>query len=120
MARLGSGSGAQLRRRYERMRARFVRKARQSIGKRKITLLMLCERWGDQESRRAAEAFVRSIKSSRPMPLRWRLEQILAALTSGASDIDASARTLAEGLRHLVSEQEDLNAMARLLRKPTP
>jgi hypothetical protein len=81
---------------------------------------MLCERWGGPVSRRAARALAKSIRSTRPAPLRWRLDPIVAALTGGASDIDASARRLAGHLRDLVSDQEELSAMARLLGRSMP
>jgi hypothetical protein len=102
------------------MRNRLVRIARRTLGASASTLVMLCERWGGPASRRAARAFAKSIRRARPAPLRWRLDPILETLTSGASDIDASARRLAAHLRDLVSDQEDLGAMARLLGEPMP
>jgi hypothetical protein len=65
-------------------------------------------------------AFARSIASQRPQPCRWNLWQILAALTSGASDVDVSARRLAAALRDLITDLEEMRAMARLLARPVP
>lgn len=108
--RSGSGRGAS---EVEVMRNRLVQTARRTVGASASILLMLCERWGDKESRRAAKAFAKSLLSTRPAPLRWRLDRILAALTSGASDVDVSARRLAEALRSLLLDLEDLIAMTR-------
>jgi hypothetical protein len=107
---------ADKRREYAKSRERLIRVARRTVGSRgSLSLLvMLCRRWGDSESLDAAKAFARSVWSSRPVPQKWRLERILAALTSGASDVDQSARRLAGSLRTLVSEQDELIGMARV------
>jgi hypothetical protein len=104
------------RREYAQSRDRLIRIARRTVGSRGSLslLIMLCRRWGDSESLDAAKAFARSMRSSRPEPRRWCLERILAALTSGASDVDRSAQRLAGLLRALVSEREELIGMARL------
>jgi hypothetical protein len=99
-----------MRQQFAAMRNRIVRIARRTLGAFATTLIMLCQRWGGPASRRAARAFAKSIRSTRPAPLRWRrLDPILAALTAGASESTQAH------LRDLVSEQEDLSAMARLL-----
>ena len=120
MSNHGTGSDADAVRQYALKRDRIVRKARRSVGAYASILLMLCQRWGDEKSRRAAKAFTKSIRSARPEPHGWRLGQILAALTNGASDIDASARRLAGALRGLVSDLEDLIATARILGRSMP
>lgn len=119
MSNHGTGSDSHAVRQYVHMRDRIIRYARRSVGAYASILLMLCQRWGNEESRRAAKAFTKSIRSTRPEPHLWRLGQVLAALTSGASDVDASARRLARALRSLVSELNNLISMGRILGRST-
>lgn len=113
-------SDADARRRYAHLRNRLVRNAHRQVRPAINTLSMLCRRWGDASSRRAVRAFARNISGERPEPCRWDLGRILAALTSGASDVDVSARRLAEALRDLISDLEELHALARFLGRSTP
>jgi hypothetical protein len=106
-------SRAEARRQTARARKQIVKTARRTVGARLSTLIMLCRRWGDAASRRAAKSLERSLKSARPQPACWNLDRILAALTNGASDVDVGARRLAADLRVLVSELEELAALER-------
>jgi hypothetical protein len=107
---------AEERRQYSQSRDRLIRLARRTVGSNGSLslLIMICRRWGDRESLDAAKAFAKSMENSRPVPQRWRLERILVALTSGASDVDLSAQRLADSLRTLVSERDELIGMARV------
>jgi hypothetical protein len=113
-------SDADARRRYAYLRDRLVWNAHRQLRPGINTLSMLCHRWGDASSRRAVRAFARSIASENPEPRRWDLGRVLAALTSGASDVDVSARRLAEALRDLSSDLEELHALAAYLGRPAP
>lgn len=113
-------SDADARHRYTHLRDRLVRNAHRQLRPGINTLSMLCRRWGDASSHRAVRAFARNITSERPEPRCWDLDRILAALTGGASDVDVSARRLAQVLRDLISDLEELHALARFFGRPAP
>lgn len=94
---------------------RLARQAREKAGKSCNILIMLCRRWGDPASVRAARAFVKSMRSKRPQPQRWQLDRIIAELSNGACDVDVSAQRISRDLRSRLKDQDHFIALAQAL-----